>query len=288
MRFKLNASDPGRDYSMGSSVEIFEPSSLETIDTAVYNYVNDTLHLHTTTNKGWEKVPVLWMGAERAFQVKSDRELRDSVGKLNLPLITVSRASVVRDDTFKGAFQALTSERRGRGDGVAEITKVIKQDKTRNFVNADRNRSTKGDETGPFDSNKIVYQTITVPQPNYVTCMFDVNIRTEYQQQMNDILPSFVLSTKADVIEYNGHRYELFIEGEYGLKNNINQLSVEERMFEAKVKLKVLGYLVGDGINREVPQIIRKENQVQVRISRERVIVGDTRPWANDDGKYRE
>ena len=41
--------------------------------------------------------------------------------------------------------------------------------------------------------------------------MFDVNIRTEYQQQMNDILPSFVLSTKADVIEYNGHRYELFI-----------------------------------------------------------------------------
>lgn len=273
---------------MAHEIETFEPSSLETIDTAVYNYVNDVLHLHTSTNKGWEKVPVLWMGSERAYQIKADKDLRDPVGKLKLPLITVSRLSVTREDTFKGAFQALTSEIRGRGAGVAEITKVIKQDKTRNFANADRNRATKGDETGPFDNNKVVYQTITIPQPNYVSCMFDVNIRTEYQQQMNDILPSFVLSTKADVIEYNGHRYELFIQDDYGLSNNINSLGQEERMFEAKVKIKVLGYLVGDGVNREVPQITRRENQVQVRISRERVIVGDTRPWANDDGKYRE
>lgn len=273
---------------MADEINVFEPSTLETIDTAVYNYVNDSLHLHTTTNKGWEKVPVIWMGSERAFQSRADQDLRDSVGKLKLPLITVSRASVKREFLFKGAYQALTPERRDKRSGVAEITRVIKQDKTRNFANADRNRSTEGDETGPWNNNKIVYQTITVPKPNYVTCMFDINVRTEYQQQMNDLLPAFVLSTKADVIEYNGHRYELFIEDDYGVTNNIAALGQEERMFESKVRIKVLGYLVGDGVNREVPQVIRRENQVQVRISRERVVVGDTRPWANDDGKYRE
>ena len=63
-------------------------------------------------------------------------------------------------------------------------------------------------------------------------------------------------------------------------------------MFTAKVPLKVLGFLTGDGDNLTEPTIIRKQNAVEVKISRERVIVGDKRPWSKnipgDDGKYRE
>jgi hypothetical protein len=119
--------------------------------------------------------------------------------------------------------------------------------------------------------------------------MFEINIRTEYQQQMNDLIPPFVIDQKnVFKIGNTGHAYELFIQDNYGLTNNLAALGQDERTFTAKVQFKVLGYLVGDGKNRENPQITRRENAVEVKISRERVIVGDKRPWAKDDGKYRE
>ena len=78
------------------------PSTIETIDMAIYNLINDEFDLHTTTNIGFRKVPVLWMSPERAVNSK-DKEIRDSVGKLKLPLISIDRTSVNKDPTFKGS-----------------------------------------------------------------------------------------------------------------------------------------------------------------------------------------
>ena len=175
---------------------------------------------------------------------------------------------MAREDTFKGGFQATIGEVEDYRGGTVATTRVIKQDKTRNFANADRLRRSKGrgDETGRGNNTKIVYETITVPVPTH----------------------SSVVDTKNSFLaEYDGHRYEAFIQDNYNI-NNVTDLNNEERVFEATINIKVLGYLVSEGPNRERPKITRRENQVQVRITRERVIVGDTRPWANDDGKYRE
>tara|TARA_R100001079_G_scaffold108762_2_gene79929 strand:+ start:739 stop:1596 length:858 start_codon:yes stop_codon:yes gene_type:complete len=283
------------DYSMANEKAMtFDPSTLETIDNAVYNFVNQIVDAHTSTNTGWSKVPVLWLGTERPYQVKNNKELRDKVGKLKLPLITVTRTGVTRDE-FKGSYQSYYPTEKGYQGGTVAITRVIKQDKTRNFANADTNRETKGDETRKTSkvNKKIVYETITIPKPTYVTCMFEINIRTEYQQQMNDIIPPFVIDQKnVFPIVSEGHQYELFIQDDYGLGNNLNSLGSDERMFTAKIQFKVLGYLVGDGNNRDRPQITKTQNAVEVKISRERVIVGDKRPWSSnisgDDGKFRE
>ena len=64
------------------------PANFETIDYALYDFVNERLNLSVTTNKGFEKVPVLWVTAERAFQLKHNKELRDSEETLILPLLT--------------------------------------------------------------------------------------------------------------------------------------------------------------------------------------------------------
>jgi len=63
-----------------------EPSTIETVDTALYNYVNDKINVSSQTNEGFKKVPVLWTGAERAFQIKSNPDIRDDNGKLIFPL----------------------------------------------------------------------------------------------------------------------------------------------------------------------------------------------------------
>ena len=270
------------------------PSNLENIDQAIYRFINSEINAHTSTNKGFTKVPVLWLGTERAYQIKNNKDLRDSVGKLKLPLITITRTSVSRDDDFRGAYRSYYPSSQVGGPQRVATTKIIKQDKTRNYANAAEMRDTKGDPTGPLSgSTGVIYETIMVPIPTYVTCMYEINLRTEYQQQMNDLLPVFLVDEKnVTTVENNGYSYEAFIQGDYGTENNLAALGTDERMFTAKVQIKVLGYINGDDTNSNTPKIIRRQNAIKVVISRERVIVGSTRPWAEniagDDGNYRE
>ena len=58
----------------------FQESSLETIDVGLFKWVNDSIDVHTKTNKGIYKVPVLWLGTERIYQIKNDSKIRDKVG----------------------------------------------------------------------------------------------------------------------------------------------------------------------------------------------------------------
>ena len=90
---------------MASKIETLIPSTIETIDMAVLNLINEGFDLHTQTNSGFKKVPVLWMSPERAVNSKN-KDIRDSVGKLKLPLISVDRTGFNKDPAFKGGWQA--------------------------------------------------------------------------------------------------------------------------------------------------------------------------------------
>ena len=273
------------------------PSTIETIDTSFYEWVNQSLNISVTTNKGWEKVPVLWLTAERAFQVKNNKELRDSVGKLRLPLITVNRASITKDPRFKGAMQAhfpdqtlYPGDYKGRS---IQIARRIKQDKTRNFANKDKaKRLRNGDETGKYMNKKIVYDEYYVPTPVYMNVSYTITLRTENELQMNDLLAPFIKlrgNSPSNSFFYtiDNHRYEAFIDSTFNENQNSTNLSEEERMFETKVLLKVLGYITSDGVNRNKPKVTKRETVVEVKISRERVISGDKVPWKKKDNKYR-
>lgn len=273
---------------------IFDPSTIETIDMGLYNWADNTLALHTTTNEGWKKVPVIWLGSERAFQVKKDELLRDGDDRLKLPIISVTRESITKDPTFKGRFQAHYNEKDDYKGGTVTITRRIQQEKTRNFTNADIARLLKDSrETGPQLNNKhkTVYQEITIPVPSYVTVMYSIIIRTEYQQQMNDLVAPFITKTgniNGFFFEQDGYKYEGFIQPDFTEVKNVKDLGDDERMFETIVQIKVLGYLIGEGKNRERPKVTIRENYVKIRVSRERVIVGDKIPWKEKDNDYRE
>lgn len=275
------------DYLMQNKEMPLTSSTLENIDTAVYKFVDENLNIYTTTNKGKEKVKVLWLGTERAYQTKDNKNLRDSVGKLILPLITVSRTSMQRDDTFKGSYQATYSPDSFGGEDYVPVKTVIKQDKTQNYANADFDKQS--DSTGKPKGKKVVYETTYVKKPVYVTCMFDINIRAEYQQQMNDIIQVFIPKHKsAIIIENEGYRYETFVDSDFSITNNLGNLGQEERMFTSKVTFKVLGYLTGDGNNDSQSFTKKTESIVEVKISRERVIVGDEKPWDKTKENYRD
>ena len=138
---------------------IVMPSTLETIDKAMYDYIDDELNIFTTTNKGWKKVPVVWLSAERAHQIKNDNNIRDAVGKLKLPIVTVERSSLEKDKTFKGNVQAHLDPPkdgdRGYRNGSFRVISKINQEKTRNFQSAEAKRKYKQSHF-PVKTKKIV------------------------------------------------------------------------------------------------------------------------------------
>ena len=273
---------------------ILTPSTIETIDTALYNAIKEDFDLHTKTNDGFKKVEVLWISPERSFHIKK-KEIRDKVGKLKLPLITIERTSFSKDPTFKGAFQANltpdTSGPRGYRKHSYRVTNNIAQKATRKFASADALREDL-QETYPRTNKKVVYEEIYMPIPTWVAVTYSVTLRTEYQQQMNDLMTPFATKTgniNAFIIgDQNTHHYEAFIQQDFAQSNNMSNLGEDERMFQTKIDIKVQGYLMGDGPNEEAPKIIKKETVVEIKLIRERTIVGDEKPWETDNKKYRD
>ena len=138
LKFKQTVYEQETDYLMQAKETPFVPSTLENIDLALYKWTTE-LQLATNTNDGFKEAPIIWLGTERAYQIKNNKELRDSAGKLKLPIITITRDSVNKDPNFKGAFQADLSEVNDYRGGAITIKRRIKQDKTRNFANSKGN-----------------------------------------------------------------------------------------------------------------------------------------------------
>ena len=240
----------------------FSPSTFETIDYAMYDYMNDELSLRCRTNKGWEKTPIIWVASERSFQMKSSKEYRDDEGMVILPVITIERSAVVKDLNTRGSFYGnqFPIQSQSEKGGSLIIARRIKQDKTSNFANADADRKY-NDSVGPKfvrkSTKKVVYEYVSIPPIVYVDITYSITLRTEYQQQMNDLVQPFITrpgTINSFMIERDGHRYETFVQGNYTLNNNVADMTTEERRFETKVDLKVLGYLIGEGDNQSTPK----------------------------------
>jgi len=254
----------------------FEVSTIETIDQSVFNFVK-SLSLATMTNKGFKPVPIIWGSAERSFQVKRNKEIRDKQGLLVLPIISIKRNSFTKSQQSPGIFQGNVPETDDSQGGSLNVSRVLYQQKTLKFANADALKLY-GQKNFPGANPKVVYKTVTVPMPVNVEVSYEITLRTEYQQQMNDLMTPF--ATKPGTVNFvrlqeKDHKYEGFIQPDYASSDNLADFSGDERKFETKITLKVIGYIVGEGKNREKPHYAIRENAVEIKIPRERITLGE-------------
>ena len=258
-------------------------SRIEDIDYAITSWLKEDLDLSTITNEGNKRVPVLWQTPERAFQIKNNKDIRtpDEVGgdAIILPVITIERTGITKDPTRKGGYQAqiFSNQRNGRV-GRMTIAKRIKQDKTRNFAVVGNTRTnTSGDRQKYFPrvNKKVIIETLSIPIPIYVNLDYKIIIKTEYQQQMNDLTQPFMTRTgqiNSFIMRRNGHLYEAFIDQGFTQSNNVATLGEEERQFTSEVNIKVLGYLIGEGNSDDRPIVTKEENIVEITYPRETVV----------------
>jgi len=261
----------------------FQPSTIETIDRALFDYIDEELDIFCSTNKGFKKVPFIWAGAERAFQIKHNRELRDVNGWLIYPIMSIERTGITKDLAQRGAYYAAAMNLPDNKGGSMTVARTIKQDKTANFANADSKRLVldgigSNQNNFPRKNEKVVYETITVPIPVYLEVTYTLTVMSEYQQQINEMITPFMTKTGAVnyfVIEKDNHRFEVFIDSDYALNNNASALLEDARGYETQINFRVIGYIIGADKNEERPKIVRRENAVEVKIPREHVILGD-------------
>lgn len=278
----------------------FMPSTLETVDGAMLRFIDEDLNLSLGTNKGFKKVPVLWVSAERAYQLKHNKDLRDSEETLILPLITVNRASVTKEPNFRGTVYANLYPVGDAKGGTITIARQINQKKTAEFQNAKVKRKSGSPATVSSKelnvnkrqmTTKTVYETITIPLPVWVKVNYEITVRTEYQQQLNQLIGPFLTvpgnSRMPRRITNEGHAYEIFIDGSFANGSNKAALGMEQRNYETTINVEVMGYLIGEGENQEKPKIVRRENAVEFKFGRERAVLGDI-PRNIKDGFYRE
>ena len=306
MKSLLNAREHARDYSMLPDNFDFAQlpedrdnftlkeigllaSRIEDIDYAMVSWLKEDLDLSTLTNEGYKRTPVLWQTPERAFQIKNNKDLRvpddHSSGAITLPVITIERTGITKDPSRKGGYQAhIYSDKRNGRTGRMVIAKRIKQDKTRNFAVANNLRTnTSGTRQSNFPrvNEKVVIESLSIPIPVYVNLDYKIIVKTEYQQQMNDLTQPFMTRTgqiNSFVMKRNGHLYEAFIDQGFNQSNNVSNLGEDERQFTSEITIKVLGYLIGEGNSDDRPIVTKRESVVEVTYPRETVV-----PAGNDN-----
>ena len=139
------------------------------------------------------------------------------------------------------------------------------------------------EEYYPRINKKIVVQSLSIPIPVYVNVEYKIIIKSEYQQQMNELLAPFMTRTgqiNAFLLRRNGHLYEAFIDQGFVHTNNVNNLGEDMRMFTSEISIRVLGYLIGEGENDDRPIVRVEENVVELTYPQEGIVQED------EDGFY--
>ena len=252
-------------------------SDIENIDYSITSWLNDNLRLRARTNEGFDEVPVLWQAPERSFQIKNDVSLRDDGGALKMPFLSIERTGISKDPARKGSFQAHTfSDKKDGRSGRLVVAKRIVPDKTRNYAVAQGTRSNisaaKLQRHYPRVNKKVVIQTLSIPIPIYVDVDYKITIKTEYQQQMNELLTPFIVrpgQINSFLLRRNGHLYEAFVDASFNHNNNVSDMQEDMRVFTSEFSIKVLGYLIGEGPNDDRQLVRIEENAVTVTFPKE-------------------
>lgn len=267
-------------------------STFETIDMALYTWLNETLDIHTTTNEGIKKVPVTWFSRERAFQIKNDKDARDDNGFLDFPRIQLQRTTMALTSKGESPIPGIFTRGIDYKNEQFGFWKRVKQDKTKSFANA-KSQRIHNQPNFKFNNNEIVYEWVFVPYPSYYDITYEVQMKAIYMQQLNEIiapLQRIIVPYNAGIfmLKYGGFKYEAFVDKAMNITTNSPDIGELEKIYEAKFTIKVLGFTTTSDINQKTPNVVYRETPAKVRIQRERTIFGDINIQGDPDTPFRE
>lgn len=221
-----------------------KPTTIETVDQAVFDYFDKKLAIKVDTERGREQVPTLFVGGERWKLIRKNN-FRDENGTLILPIIAIKRVDIDRTPGFGGMAQEVPE---------VVVSRVI-HPKSSNLQSLVKARKVKG---FPEVTPPVIREYLTIPYPDFCQVFYEIMIWSQYQQQMNEILEkifynydfrdSFVMPVDYDGKNPKGGGYYFvgFREGNVTPQGNQEDFTDQERIIQYMYNLKVSAYLMMD------------------------------------------
>lgn len=259
---------------------------IEDIDRAIFDLFNTHLAFETKVNNQTNRVPVVFASGERFALTRRDNPLRDKNNVLILPLISIKRGVIghkTQADVFGTAINIRKTgdyyikKRLDKSD--RDYQKVVNNFRLKNQKDvATRSHIAVTDTTpgtqaiagevasrrsgGPlsfrdpqkFDllSNDLtnnIYEYITVPYPKFIGITYNVVFWTQYMQEMNQLIETFMMKFDGQAPEFiletnKGYKFTAFVQNTFSNSDNFDDFTNDERIIKMSFDIKVPGYII--------------------------------------------
>lgn len=268
----------GYEKSSGTPDVYIPTCGLEDVDEAIFNLFDKEIQLQTggIDTAPLAKVPIIFAAGEKWAMLKRDRPIRDKVGSLILPLVTIMRTDVVQDlnnDITKRGINQQVGEiiirrRLDKSDrdyqSLINRLFLINQDNV--AVNPTDTR--KGNQLvverkigkNTLDKDIIdgaylkpnllnnVFETIVVPTPQFYTVKYQVTVWTQYMQHTNQIVEKIITSFLPQSQSWRldtkkGYWFVATVDaGNFSSETNFEDMSTAERFIKTNFTVTVPAY----------------------------------------------
>lgn len=222
------------------------------VDQMVYEWLDSTLDIMTTGQAGKRnKVPIEMATQERWFKALKENNTRDKNRRVILPHIAIRRTGEKFNDAF---LRPIIPE--------TELTISITpySERSSNYLVS----------STPFRSNKIVYDSYTIPQPVFIEVNYDILVRTDFHLNMNEIemqiLSSYVNGNNSPFWLIKDHYKFLTEIGEPTDQSNTEDFSDSERIIKKIFPITVYPFLIYSSPNQK--------NKIKISRSSTRISFG--------------
>jgi len=235
---------PGTDLSKQYSI------TLKDIDTSIMSYVKNVIKPTVKEANEKVKVTVMYGNEERWKAVRKRGVLRDKNNTLILPLIMLKRTAVEKSDAIPGYEH----------DIRRKYTEIVRK----SGWSKDNRYSKFATQIGDMP----VYENLVTSIPNYVNITYEFVLWTNFIEQMNPLVESFMEYDKTYWGDRDTYRFICNLDS---ISDASEMDSRGERFIKSTFSVTSKAYLLPEETNNI---IMGKMNQVQKRLSPSKVVFG--------------
>ena len=235
---------PGIDLSKQYSI------TLKDIDTSLMSYVKNVIKPTVQEANENIKVTVMYGNEERWKSVRKRGVMRDRNGSLILPLIMLKRTNVEKSDMIPGYEH----------DIRRKYTEVV-----RSSGWSSKNRYSR---FAVQNNDLPVYENLVTSIPNFVNITYEFVLWTNFIEQMNPLVESFMEFDKTYWGDKDTYRFCCYLDS---VSDASEMDSRGERFIKSTFSVTSKAYLLPEETNSIV---MGKMNQVQKKLSPAKVMFG--------------
>ena len=256
LRTDVDNPEEYRNRGLDTKTEEFSQVSISLldIDTAIIKYMDEVIQPFVVQDELKVSVPILYANPERWKNTRKDGVLRDTRGKLQIPLIMIKRDSI-RKNTLNNP-----------------VNKYLERD----FHSTSWNSRNKYDRFAIQNGVDPSRRYVAVMYPDFYDVTYSCMIWTEYQQQMNGLVEQISFEVENYWGDKNKYKFKTSVES---YNNSVVLPQRSDRLVRSEFTLMVKAYLLpettvdkhGNPIDTNMVRFTNKKLVIT-----ERIDLGDT------------